>query len=175
MCTLLAASIEKLPSSLSHSSNSVLLKTRRGAAGDNVDQTTKTVELATAWARSRDAVQVLYAFDDEQIIQGMIAFWKGIADIIMGNWTPCSEDDPVIMAQHVTVFDHQHTQVHEYVCWLYTTGPALILIIIQQMFEFFSLTGIRHLSTTCNVSMLKTLLVFLQISAAGDPSAITPR
>lgn len=99
--------------------------------------------MAAAWKAATPALNIVLQFEEADIIEGVIEFWREISSKLEGvDWLDCisSSGDDESGAEQAAQCLHQQRQ-QRYIRWLWQTGPELVAAVVSQAHSFFRLTG----------------------------------
>jgi hypothetical protein len=122
------------------------------AGGEGASSSTTA---AAAWHACAAGLATVLRFDEPDVIESVIGFWRGVCGLLDGSRWEALSSRPAVRQQG-------------FVGWLWQAGPELLEAVVGQLHVFYQLTGISHLrqqpSKLSHHS--KTLLTLLQLTAA---------
>jgi len=138
--------------------------------GGHSPQEHDTFTLAEAWNACSSAFELIYTWEEEQVVLSVIQSWAAVSNLLCGSWLqqdqPMSCDDSGAAARpHTTttgvtcaasdtpagtptapaVAQLPSRAQHQYLDWLWSLGHGAVAAVVQQLHQFWKVTGIKHL------------------------------
>jgi hypothetical protein len=166
-------------------------------------------ELADAWTSASQALELIYAWEDETVVVSVISFWNQVSSLLCGVWLPYSQQEPTAISDSQDPSSSQQanssaaaahtpsspinpstaaaaagplqalsTPELQYLSWLWVLGPAAVAAVVQELHNFWRMTGINHLlhkhtqhhnKGPAHRHVINLLLLFLTLHNCSGP------
>jgi len=149
-------------------------KRQHAAATEAADPTTsEDAEHAVAWTACGGAFALVLRFEEPDVIEAVIEFWRRICGRLDGTREQ-QQQQPEDGQQSSAPSTPAAVQQRLHAAWLWRAGPCLLTAVVAQAHAFYMQTGISHLHRPANHAIrpqCKMLLMLLQLTADAGAAA----